>query len=137
MNDIKAGLRSWLQGGTALTALLGGGTASVYYGEAPRGAADPYVIYARHDGGDMTENPERLLDLLFTVKGVSETSAYQAGQVAAAIDARLHDQVPTISGWVVWMCVRDTPVDYVVRREDGGREFHDGAIYRVGLYKTD
>ncbi len=59
MNALETALYNTLSGGTALTALLAGGTAapSIYNQQAPDEAAFPYVVFALQGGGD--ENSHR------------------------------------------------------------------------------
>ena len=133
LNSLDLAIRSTLTGGTALTALLSG-TASVYHLVAGRSESYPCVVWQQQGGGDENDHPTRTKDLLYTIKAVSHTSATEAGNVDAQIDALLHDKTLTVSGWSVnFWTMRETDVEYAEPDGAGGYYYHTGGVYRVRL----
>lgn len=132
MNALKTALYTKLTGASALTALLASAT-SVYDGVAPRGASTPYVIFHVQDDRDENSCSDRMLDDDVLVKGVSTTSAQQAGNLAAQIDALLHNGTLAVTGWRVFWLRRSTGVDYVETKPDGTNVWHTGGIYRLRM----
>jgi len=132
MNAVKAAIYTKLTGASALTDLLAG-TTSVYDNKAPRGADMPYVIFGLQGGGDENITQVRYKSNLYSIKGVSESSAKEAGQIDAQIDALMHGTTLTIASWTNYSCVRETDVDYVETTPEGDNVWHVGAIYRIRL----
>lgn len=135
MNDLEAGLYTHLTGGTALTALLAG-TASVYPREAPEDASYDYVIYTYMGGGELPREPNTFQNLVYVVKGVSQTSLSTAGQIAEQIKARLKDQTFAVTGWTVLSAWVEDPIRYVEYRPDGRPAYHAGWNVRFQLYES-
>ncbi len=134
MNATKTALYSKLTGATALTALLASAT-SVFDGVAPRGASAPYVIFNIQDDRDENMISERMLDCYLLVKGVSTSSAKEAGLLAAQIDALLHDGTLAVTGWRTFWLRRSQGVDYIETQPDGTYVWHAGGIYRLRMSK--
>ena len=133
MNVIKSSLYSKLTTGTALMAKLAGAT-SVYDAVAPRGASLPYVVFHWQGGGDENITPTRFKNVLYTVKGISETSAKNAGEIDSEIDALLHGTTLTdVTGWTNFWCMRETDVDFVETTPEGQNIWHQGGTYRIRL----
>ena len=132
MNAVKQALYNKLTGGTALTALLAG-TASVYDNIAPRGGTFDYVIFGLQGGGDENICPIRFKNFVWSVKGVSETSAQKAGQIDEQIDDLLHEQALTVTGWGVFGVTRIADFDYVETTPEGRNIWHDGGNYRIRM----
>lgn len=135
LNASGSAIYSTLTGSTALTGLLAG-TASVYYMQAPQGAALPYVIVNRQAGV-----PKRTLgggrawdEGVYLVKAVTdEPSALKANRIAQQVDTLLDRQDLTIAGTASLMCHRETDVSYPENTQDGRRLNHVGATYRIGV----
>jgi len=132
MNAVKAAIYTKLTGASALTDLLAG-TTSVYDNKAPRGADMPYVIFGLQGGGDENITQVRYKSNLYSIKGVSESSAKEAGDIDTEIDALMHDTELTVSGWTNFSCNREEDFDYVETTPEGDNVWHDGAIYRIRL----
>lgn len=134
-NPVDVGVHSKLTGATALTSLLTGGTANpaVYQWLAPEGADPPYVVYQPQSPSTPLQTFGTVIfeNVLFAVKGVTEGhTAAAAGTIAKEIDAALHDQTLTISGYGHRLCRREQNIDYI-ELEAGKRFTHRGALYRV------
>lgn len=142
LNPVSAAIWSHLIGGTALTALLGNGTAGVFEARAAQSAALPYVIFneqagewdqtMRGQGGTAT----RFYSGVWTVRAVSgEAYPKEAAAIDAQVDARLHDAALSITGYGVLRVARESDVRY---QEMGGNQTlnHAGALYRVELQKS-
>jgi len=135
VNAVKAALYDKLTGGTALMAKLAG-TASVYDGVVPRGAALDYVIFAPTGGGDENITKTRFKNLVWSVKGVSDDSAQKAGEIDAEIDALLHGGNISVTGWGVFWCMREADFEYVETTLEGRNVWHVGGTYRIRMYQT-
>lgn len=135
--EIGSAIWARLKGGTALTALLGEGTASVFVDHAPDNAEMPFVVINQQSGlWDYTMDQTRFQNALWQVRAVSG-SAYpkEAEAIDAQIDARLHNASLTISGHGLLRCVRESDVRFP---EIEGNQViqHVGAMYRVDVYKS-
>ena len=138
MNPLSAAIYNQLVGGTALTALLGDGTAGIFEDHAGDAANLPYVVFNQHTGQwsrTMGEHT-RFLSMLYQVQAVSGSAwPQEAGAIDAQIDARLHGASLTVSGYGLMRCVRESDISYA-EVEDSQTFQHVGALYRVELQKT-
>ena len=132
MNALELALYARLTTFSALTTLLAG-TASVYNQQAPTGAALPYVVFNLMAGGDDNDNPNRALSLLYNVKAVGTAGFLNSGNIDTQIDAALHAQTLTVSGWANIWTHRITNQRYVETVEGGRRYFHAGGQYRIRI----
>lgn len=133
MNVTETALYGTLTGGTALTNLLAAGTAGVYGYQAPQGSTYPLVEFGLASGEDVSTTPHREDSEIYLVKGVSTVSMQQAGAIEAQIDALLHRQTLTVTGYTNILTKRETQVRYVETADDGRQYWHAGAHYRVWL----
>jgi len=113
--------------------LLGAAPGGVHADAAPRGTAFPLVIIALQDATDgMSFNGTRILvRATYQVKVVGQGASYSALDTAAGrIDALLHRASGSVSGGVIYSCVRVEPFRY---REDlDGIEYrHLGGFYEI------
>jgi hypothetical protein len=132
MNAVEAGLYTKLTGDATLTALLSGGTASVFYGVAPDGADPPYLVFNEQtDTPDYTFTQKARDNLLYQVKGItSGPSAKTAGSIAERIESVLTDTALTVSGKTLLYLRKESGVHYP--EVDQGRVFHHrGGLYRI------
>lgn len=139
MNAVSAAIWSQLKGGTALTALLGGGTAgtAIYEDHAPASAIMPYVVFNQQASTwEQTMGASRLVDVIYQVKAVSG-SAYpqEASAIDTQIDALLHNATLTVTGYGVLACTRQSDIQYSEVAADQTFQ-HCGGLYRVELQKT-
>lgn len=135
MNELATALYSRLQGGSALTSLLGG-TTEIYHLQANELATLPYVVFSLQGGGDENLDANRTKNLVMFVRGYSKVSAAQAGSVDAAADALLHLSPLTVTGWSnIWLS-RETDLETVETDPSGQPVYMQGGFYRVHLDKT-
>lgn len=135
MNAVKTAIYDKLTGGTALMAEVAG-TASVHDGVAPRGAAFGYVIFAPAGGGDENITKTRFKNLVWSIKGVSDDSAKKAGEIDAEIDALLHNDSLSVTGWGVFWLMREGDFEYSETTLEGRNVWHVGGTYRIRMYQT-
>jgi hypothetical protein len=119
-----------LSGGTALTALLAAGTASIFHLQAPEGAALPYVLWSLQGGGDENLSAHRVKQDIYFVRAYSGVSAAQAGAIDAQIDPLLHLVPLTVSGWTDLWLARETDLESVEITPTGARVWMQGGLYR-------
>jgi hypothetical protein len=137
MNSLSAAIYTKLQAGTALTALLAGGSVAIYEDHAKGTAALPYVIFNHQSGvWDMMMGSSRFADVIYQVKAVSGSAwPKEADTIDTQIDALLHNASLTVTGYGVLSCARESDVRY--SETEGDQVFqHVGALYRIELQKT-
>ena len=127
---LNTGLYSTLSGGTALTTLLGG--TAVYYLHAPEGASLPYVVWNYQGGGDENQTPSRMKNLLLFIRGYAATPSL-AGSIDTQVDALLHGQTLTVSGWTNFWTNREEDLALVEYEPTGENIYMAGGMYRVRL----
>lgn len=129
MDILNKALYEHLNGDSAVTALLSSATA-IFYGQAPTGAALPYIVYSIAGGGDDHLTPEQSVDVKYTIKGVAKT-AQAAGAIAGAIRDSLHEVEPDAdSPWTIYRCQADAMILYPENRAKD-QWWHAGNIYRI------
>lgn len=128
IRELQKAVRDQLVGGTALTALLSSGSA-VYWNQAGVSAVVPYITVSLNAGGMLNDNPRDAFDVNVVVLGVA-TDAAVAGQIADAIQDRLHNADLTYSSYGAVACQQTSAVSYV---ENADRVVYHwaGGIYRV------
>lgn len=131
MNAFEAALYARLTGTAALTALLASAT-SVYNELAERDASLDYVVFSLNAGGPTNRSPRRAEMLVYLVKGLS-TGAKTAGAIDDQIDAALHDQLLTVTGYTNYWLMRESRVRYVETTDAGKLIYHAGGLYRARL----
>ena len=127
---LNTGMYTKLSGGTALTTLLGG--TAVYYLHAPEGASLPYVVWNYQGGGDENITPSRMKNLMVFVRGYATTPAL-AGSIDTQIDALLHKQTLSVSGWTNFWTHREEDLALVEYEPTGNNIYMTGGMYRVRL----
>lgn len=119
---------------SAVTDLLGG-EARIYKSVAPAGVSLPYVLYEHVSGGDENVTPSRTRNVVYTVKAVATTAA-GAEEIDEQIDAQLHRQILSVTGWQNFWLVREEDMALAVEVDGGGVHHHVGAQYRIRIGKT-
>ena len=132
MNDLETAINTKLSAGTALVALLGG--TAIYNTVAPQDAALPFVVFWNAAGREDNTSPRRARTCLYAVVAEADT-ALVAGAIDAAVDALLHGQSLSITGWSDYWMARELDVSYAERVANGGVIFHRGAQYRIRTNK--
>jgi len=128
VTPLEVGIYNKLIGQASLITALGG--TFVYNQLAPQPAPAKYCVFQWQGGGDLNESPTRMREPLYTVRGVATTKA-AAIAIDAAIDAALHNQTLTVTGWTNILCRRQTDINFIEQDSGGVNRFHAGAIYRV------
>lgn len=133
MNAVETALYTRLTGTAGLTALLASGTA-VYNIRAPQNAPLPYVVFSLVSGMDDNDTPVRDRQLLYLVKGISSVGMQQAGAIHAQIDAALHNNPLTVTGWTnFWLHSEAGDIRFVEPEQGGRNVYHAGGQYRIRL----
>lgn len=126
---IDAWLYSTLAGDATLMALITGVFADV----APEGQAYPFLVFSLQDAGDVqTVNNVRLLvDATYQVRITTDAESFGAIKTAVErVDTLLHRASGTVTGGVIYDCVRAEPLRYTELQQ--GRLYrHLGGLYRI------
>jgi hypothetical protein len=133
-NALGAAVYSKLSGGTALTALLSGGTASIYNVEPPFEADYDYVVFNVQTGAEQNDTQHRVKDITLQVRGYS-TALNRAGSIDAACDALLHAGTLSISGWSMLWLVRGQDVELIEYDESDRPIYTRGGLYDLKIEK--
>lgn len=125
---LETGLYNKLSTDSDLITALGG--TIIYNKQAPQGVDDPYVVFNWQGGGDLNESPTRMRGLVYQVRAIATTQG-TAAAVDAFIDAALHKQALTVSGWSnIWLA-RETDINFVEQDTSGVAHYHVGGLYRI------
>jgi hypothetical protein len=137
VNAVSVAIWTQLKGGTALTTLLGGGTAGIYEDHAPASAVLPCVVFNEQAGTwEQTMGATRLTDVIYQVKGVSGSEyPKEARAIDEQIDLLLHNATLSVTGYGLLACTRESDVQYSETTADQVFQ-HAGGLYRVELQKT-
>lgn len=134
---MRRALYGKLAGDTTLNGLLasppGTYSKSIFYEQAPEGAAYPFVIFAKQ-AGTPTEtlgDPSALESDVWLVKAVDRSaSADTAETIQARLISLLNDASLSISGATHLYLRRESDVDYP-ETADGVLYRHAGALFRL------
>jgi len=126
MNALKQAVRDRL-----IAAGVNGGTA-IFDSLAPAGQAYPYVVFQYVAGGDENSSPLDTRSEIWQVKAVTDQHQ-QAGELAEAIRAALHQQALVISGWRHLWTAHEKPVWMV--EAVGQQIYHAGGTYRIRAHR--
>lgn len=132
-NVLNTAIFNQLKGGKALVTALGG--TAIYYLQAPDNADQPFVVWSYQAGGDENETANRTKNIMVNVRSFARSAA-QAGSVDALVDARLHMQTLSVTGWTNFWLARETEVALVENLPNVEKSYMAGALYRVRLDQT-
>lgn len=132
MNSVATAIYGKLSAGTALTALLANGTASIWHLQPPDNEAMPYIIYNLQGGGDENQTPSRMKNLVYFIRGYGRKNT-AAGSIDTQIDALLHGNSITVSGWTNFWLMRETDLELVENLPSGEKAYMQGGFYRIRL----
>lgn len=132
MRAINSALNTILAG-TAVTSLLGSGTASVFYGAGGVNAKYPMVVFSKHTGVLDNEPGHDKRTYLYFVRAYSSSSMAQASQIDEAISGVLHKKALTVSGYTNYYTSRETDLESATTLESGQTEWMAGALYRITI----
>ncbi len=135
MKALNAALWSQLAGGTALTALLAAGTASIFHLKAPDDAALSYVVFSLQGGGDENLTGNRTKNLVVFVRGYAAGTPAAAAAIDVQIDARLHEAALSVSGYTTFWCRRENDLEGVEKDAAGVPTYMAGGFYRIRIDK--
>jgi hypothetical protein len=126
LNAIESALFITLLSDPDITTLFSG---RVYTLQAPSNVALPFIVLRHQAGGMLTDNPRAGIDVRYEVFCAAETRD-AAADGAALIQAALHGQPLTITGWVHMDTTGDAWFSEVINK--GGEQFYRaGAQYRI------
>lgn len=132
MNALNTALLSRLSGGTALTALV---STRIYHLQAPENSDTPYVVWNTQSEVENNETSHRVKEEVVFVRAYA-AKAITAGSVDTQIDALLHMNVLTVTGYEnIWL-VREQGLELVENPPSGTPVFMQGGIYRITLEKS-
>jgi len=130
MNIVEAGLYSALSNDSDITDAVGG--EHIFNSVAPQGQARPYIIYVFTGGGHENINPSELINMSYMVKAVADDGT-EAGDIDALIQAALHKQTLTVTGYTNFYTHREEEMQLVETAGDGTLIHHHGAQYRIRI----
>jgi hypothetical protein len=130
----EAALTTKLEGGTALITALGG--TSIWKGVAPKSQALPYLVFNHQAGGDRNLTPRRQRDPVYQIKAVAANDT-DALAIMGEVDALLHEQTLTISGWASIQILRIEDVKFVELDDAGEFIYHEGGLFRFKTNKSN
>ena len=131
MKVVDQGIYNKLAGDSTLVALLSSGT-PVFQLMAPPDTARPYVQFFHAGGGNENITPSDLRNMAYGIKAVSDT-LLAAANIDARLDALLHNQSISVTGYTNFWLAREDEVQYSELAPDGNPIFHYGAYYRFRI----
>jgi len=135
-NALGSAVYSKLAGGTSLTSLLYGGSASIYNVIPPYEAHYDYVVFNVQNGSEPNDTQHRIKDITLQVRGYS-TTLNRAGSIDAACDALLHNGTLNIAGWsTVFGVVRSSDIELIEYDESDRPIYTRGGLYDLKIEKT-
>jgi len=132
MNAVETALYTALNGEAAITALLASAT-SIFNQLAPQGSSYDMVVFAQASGVEENETPTRSRDLVYMIKGVSDTGFLAAGGIDTQIDTLLHDSALTVTGYTNFWLARESDLRFLETTAEGENYYHAGALYRFRI----
>lgn len=135
--EVRRAVYGKLSGDTTLNNLLGtpsaGYSKAIYHGQAPDGAAFPFVVMNKQSGTptEAFTDPDAFETDVWLVKGVDRaTSADTAEAIQARLRVLLNDASLSISGATLLYLRRQSDVEYA-EVENGVTYRHAGSLYRL------
>ncbi len=131
---LEQGIRDALAANPTLIALLGQGSTSLFSGQAPKGAAKPYIVYTHAAGGDDHLTPQESADVTYYIHAIDKSQT-KANQIAALIRATIHEKETAFnltSPWVMYRSQADAIISYS-ETIDSTEFWHKGNSYRFRL----
>ena len=122
--------------GTAITSLLASGSASIFSVLAKDNATLPYLVYSIQGGGDENFDAHRTKNLVMFIRAYSQVSEAQAGSIDAQIDAAMHLQTLSVTGWSNFWTAREEDLTAVEILDNGQKIWMSGGLFRVRIEDT-
>lgn len=135
-NALNVAMLNKLAVGTSLTALLSSGSTSLYYQLAPDEAGLDYVVWNWQGGGDDNTSPHRTKNLVLYARGYSSVGPKRAGEIDAQLDALLHKQSLSVTGWNNFWLMRERDVSQVEIDTANVKTWMAGGMYRTRIEQT-
>lgn len=107
---------------------------SVYYLQAPDGAALPYIVFDYVSDLEENYTPNRTRNASVFVRAYGTTPA-QAGTIDAQVDTRMHGTALTVTGYSNFWIAREDGFSAVETDTSGRKTYMAGADYRIRLDK--
>jgi hypothetical protein len=135
LDDLATAIYAKLNAASALTALLSSASA-IYDDQAKDGAALPCVVFSLQGGGDENETANRTKNMVLYVRAYNSTSMKAAKQIDKQIDAALHGQALSVTGYTNFWLARETDIAATENPPSGGKIYCAGGHYRIRLDKN-
>ena len=129
---METAVYSHLAGGTALTALLAAGSASIYYGRPTPGIAAPYLVWKVVLDEPTNATPADERPLLLDIRGIDDDPE-TAARIGDAIEARMKTAID-VTGWDTVHQRMMAAVEMIEDR-DGKPVYHDGGRFQIELHQ--
>lgn len=135
MNELQTAIYNKLQTRSQLTSLLAGTTA-IYSLQAPDNATLPYAVFSVQGGGDENLDAHRTKNIIYFIRAYSQVSEAQAGSIDAQIDAAMHMQSLSVSGWANFWTAREEDLSAVETLSNGQKIWMNGGYFRIRIEDT-
>jgi hypothetical protein len=134
INILNNGIRDALAANAVLTALLANGSSSIFFGQAAKGEAKPYIVYVHAAGGDdhLSQTPSG--DAVYYITAVDKSPTL-AGQIAQVIHDTMHEKEDAFNltpPWEMYRSQADAILSYP-ETIDSVQFWHMGNSYRFRL----
>lgn len=136
MNVLNAAIFTKLAASSALTSLLANGTASLFSLQAKDNAILPYCVWGIQGGGDENFDAHRTKNIIYFIRAYSQVSEAQAGSIDAQIDAAMHRQTLSVSGWANFWTAREEDLSAVETLSNGQKIWMNGGYFRIRIEDT-
>jgi hypothetical protein len=135
MNAVNTAIYSTLSGSSSVTNLLANAT-SIYHQIARDNAPFDYIVFNKQSGTEPNDTRHRVHDLIYQVRAFSKTSTKAALAIDAQVDALLHNQTLSITGYAQLRLLRIGDIEFVEAEPNTEKVYSAGGLYRVRLEKT-
>ena len=135
MNALNTAIYSTLTGDATLVALLADAT-SVYHLQAKDGAPFDFVVYNKMSAIEPNTEAHRIINAVYQIRAYSDQSAQAADAIDARIDALLHNQAVSITGYTRLRLVRTDSIEMTENLPNGLTVWSSGGLYQIRLEKN-
>ena len=104
--------------------------------QAPDNAVMPFIVISQQAGGDENFDRHRTKNLVYFIRAYSQVSKVQAGNIDAAVDAAMHLQTLSPTGWSNFWTAREEDLSAVETPQSGQKIYMAGGYYRVRIENT-
>ena len=103
---------------------------AVYFLQAPDNQSRPYIVFDYSSDMDENDTSNRTKNTVAFIRAYADTPA-QAGTIDAQIDALLHLQTLTVTGYTNFWTAREMSFQNIENAPAGNKIFMSGAEYRI------